>query len=48
MDYITDDGWVVSKDMYEELKEICTELNFREILRLVDIMKSNVIYKAVK
>ena len=45
MDYITDDGWLVTPAMYNQIKEICPTLNFREILRLVDIMKSDSIYK---
>lgn len=39
MEYITNDGWVVTKDMYNEIKEICPDLSFEEILRLVDLFK---------
>jgi hypothetical protein len=45
MEYITKDGWVVTQAAYNEIKEICTDLSFDEILRLVDLMKSGLIYK---
>jgi hypothetical protein len=48
MEYITNNGWVVTQAMYNEIKEICPDLEFKEILRLVDFMKSDSIYKAVK
>ena len=47
MEYITKDGWVVTQAMYNELKEICSDLSFEEILRMVDLCKSGLIYKAV-
>jgi len=47
MEYITKDGWLVTQQMYNEIKEICPDLSFNEILRLVDLMKSDSIYKAV-
>jgi hypothetical protein len=40
MEYITNDGWVVTQDMYNEIKEICFDLSFEEILRLVDLFKN--------
>ena len=46
MEYITKNGWIVTQAMYNEIKQICPVLNFEEILRLVDLMKSNSIYKA--
>ena len=39
MEYITNNGWVVTQAMYNEIKEICPELSFEEILRLVDLFK---------
>jgi hypothetical protein len=48
MEYLTNAGWVVTQDMYNEIKEICPDLSFDEILRLVDFMKSNAIYKDVR
>ena len=39
MEYITKDGWVVTQAMYNEIKEICPNLSFEEILRLVDLFK---------
>jgi hypothetical protein len=41
MEYITKDGWVITQAMYNEIKEICPDLSFDEILRMVDLMKSN-------
>ena len=38
-EYITQNGWIVTEDMYKEIKEICWELEFNEILRLVDMFK---------
>jgi len=43
MEYITKDGWVITEAMYNQIKEICPDLVFDEILRLVDLMKSNAI-----
>ena len=48
MEYITQNGWVVTQAMYNEIKEICPDLSFDEILRLVDFMKSDAIYKTDK
>lgn len=45
MEYITKDGWIVTDEMYNQIKQICPDLVFDEILRLVDIMKSNQIHK---
>jgi hypothetical protein len=45
MGYITNDGWIVTDEMYNQIKEICPDLVFDEILRLVDIMKSDQIHK---
>lgn len=45
MQYITKNGWIVTDEMYNQIKEICPDLVFDEILRLVDIMKSNQIHK---
>lgn len=39
MDYVTDNGWLVSPEMFNEIKEICPTLSLREILQLIDIMK---------
>ena len=39
MEYITKDGWLITQDMYNEIKEICPDLSFEEILRLVDLFK---------
>jgi hypothetical protein len=39
MEYITKDGWVVTQAMFNEIKEICPDLEFYEILRLVDLFK---------
>jgi hypothetical protein len=47
MEYITKNGWLVTQAMYNEIQEICPDLSFEEILRLVDFMKSDSIYKAV-
>ena len=47
MEYITKDGWIVTQAMYNEIKEICVDLSFDEILRLVDFMKSDAIYKEI-
>jgi len=44
--YITNDNWVITPKMYEELLDICPVLNHGEILRLVDLFKSNEIQKA--
>ena len=45
MGYVTKDGWIVTDEMYNQIKEICPNLVFDEILRLVDIMKSDQIHK---
>lgn len=39
--YTTNDGWVINQKLYEELLDICPVLNHGEILRLVDLFKSN-------
>ena len=39
MEYITKDGYVITQAMYNEIKEICPDLSFEEILRLVDLFK---------
>jgi hypothetical protein len=39
MEYITKDGWVITQAMYNEIKEICPDLSFEEILRLCDLFK---------
>jgi hypothetical protein len=39
MEYITKDGWIITQAMYNEIKEICPDLSFEEILRLVDLFK---------
>jgi hypothetical protein len=39
MEYITKNGWTITKAMYNEIKEICPDLSFEEILRLVDLFK---------
>ena len=39
MEYITKDGWTITQSMYNEIKEICPDLSFEEILRLVDLFK---------
>jgi hypothetical protein len=46
MEYITKDGWVITQAMYNEIKEICPDLSFDEILRMCDLIKSNSIYLA--
>ena len=48
MEYITNDGWVISEEMYNKILDICPVLNFGEILRLVDLMKSGQINKLIK
>jgi hypothetical protein len=45
MGYVTKDGWIITDEMYNQIKEICPNLVFDEILRLVDIMKSDQIHK---
>jgi hypothetical protein len=45
MEYITKNGWVITKDMYDEVKEICPDLSFEEILRLVDFIKAGEMHK---
>jgi hypothetical protein len=40
MEYITKDGWTITQAMYNEIKEICPDLSFEEILRLVDLFKN--------
>jgi hypothetical protein len=39
MEYITKDGYVITQAMYNEIKEICPDLSFDEILRMVDLFK---------
>jgi hypothetical protein len=39
MEYITNKGWTITQSMYNEIKEICPDLSFEEILRLVDLFK---------
>ncbi len=43
MEYQTIDGHVISEEIYKQIKEICPELTLKEILRLVDLFKANMI-----
>jgi hypothetical protein len=45
MEYVTKDGWIVTEEMYNQIKALCPSLVFDEIMRLVDIMKSDQIHK---
>ena len=44
-EYVTEDGWLITEEMYNQIKDICPVLNPGEILRLVDLMKSNQIHR---
>ena len=45
MQYITKDGWIISEEIYNQILDICPVLNFNEVLRLVDLVKSGLIDK---
>jgi len=43
MEYQTKDGYVISEETYNNIKEICPQLSFEEIMRLVDLFKSGIV-----
>ena len=40
MEYQTKDGYVISEENYNKIKELCPQLSFDEIMRLIDLFKS--------
>lgn len=38
--YQTQEGYVVSEENLNSIKEICPELSFNEILRMIDLWKT--------
>ena len=45
MEYETKDGWIITEEMYNQIKALLPGLSFNEILRVVDLIKSNQIHQ---
>jgi hypothetical protein len=43
MEYQTKDGYIISEENYNKIKEICPRLSFDEIMRMIDLFKSEII-----
>ncbi len=43
MQYQTKDGYIISEENYNKIKEICPRLSFDEIMRMIDLFKSEII-----
>jgi len=43
MEYQTKDGYVISEENYNKIKELCPQLSFDEIMRLIDLFKADII-----
>jgi hypothetical protein len=43
MEYQTKGGYVISEENYNKIKELCPQLSFDEIMRLIDLFKSGAV-----
>lgn len=43
MQYQTIEGYVISEENFNKIKEICPQLSFEEIMRMIDLFKSGII-----
>ena len=43
MQYQTKAGYVISEENYNKIKEICPQLSFEEIMRMIDLFKAELI-----
>jgi hypothetical protein len=43
MQYQTKEGYVISEENFNKVKEMCPQLSFEEIMRMIDLFKSGII-----
>jgi hypothetical protein len=43
MIYQTKEGYTISEENYNKIKEICPRLSFEEIMRMIDLFKLDII-----